>query len=61
MAKTTTIKQIIYTPAELQVLFDALSQVPDWMDKRFVMIELLGWDVATIDKYHPQKINEDVK
>lgn len=32
-----------YSPAELKILFEALSIAPSYLSKRFVLKNLLGW------------------
>jgi hypothetical protein len=41
---------VVMTGSELKVIFEALSIVPAYLSKRFVMTELLGWSDDLIVK-----------
>lgn len=38
------------TPSDLKILFEALTLAPSFLSKRFIMMELLGWDDTMMNK-----------
>ena len=39
-----------YSPTDLETVFKALTIAPNYLSKRFIMKELLGWDDDMITK-----------